>query len=162
MSSRFILLSVLLLAACGDGKPHPACGIAAIAGPAALITEFGTPGQTLGSPPATLPERLVARLAAGPAYRAVTGRQQGDSMWVIGVDGTLPPNVRLSYGVLVLDRSEQPRGVMLFEDAPVAGAAHIGTVTMGSSTVPLLGVETDPTRYEDPACPFFPDSVLRS
>ena len=162
MPSRFIPLAALLVAAWGGSKAPPACGIAAIAGPAALINEFGTPGQTLASPPATLPERLVARLATGPAYRAVTGRQAGDSMWVIGVDGTLPPRVKVSYGVLVLDQSEHALGVMLFEDAPVAGAAHIGTVTMGGSTVPLLGVQTDPTRFEDPRCPFFPDSVIRT
>ena len=49
-----------------------------------LLQEFGTPGQTLGEPPDALPPRLVARVAAGPAFEGVVGRT-GDSSWVIGV-----------------------------------------------------------------------------
>lgn len=163
MPSRSLVAVALLLAACGGGKSrNPACGIAALVGPGQLISEFGVRGQTLGSPPATLPERMVARFAAGPAYRAVTGRQHGDSLWVIGVDGALPANARLGYGVLVQDRNEKPLGIMLYEGLPVEGAPRIGTVTMGAATVPLIGVETDPARIEDPRCPFFPDSVLTS
>jgi hypothetical protein len=162
MAARSLLLAVAALAACG-GSPKSsstACGIAALAGPSQLINEFGVPNQTLGSPPATLPELLVARLAAGPAYRAVTGRQPGDSFWVIGVDGALPARVKLGYGVLVLDPTEKPRGIMLYEGLPVERAPRIGTVTMGAATVPLIGVQADPHRFEDPSCPFFPDSVL--
>jgi hypothetical protein len=33
-------------------------------------------------------------------------------------------------------------------------------VTVGSATVPLIGIQVDPSRIEDPHCPFFPDSVL--
>lgn len=165
MATRFLLSSLIALAAlaaCNGGTRSSAtgCGIAALAGPSQLIAEFGVRNQTLGSPPASLPEQLVARLAAGPAYRAVTGRQPGDSFWVIGVDGTLPAKVKLGYGVLVLDLQEKPRGIMLYEGLPVDRAPHLGTVTMGSATVPLIGVQADPKRFEDPSCPFFPDSVL--
>ena len=156
------LLLLAAVAACGRSgtSSRTACGIAALAGPAQLIGEFGVRNQTLGSPPATLPEQLVARLATGPAYRAVTGRPPNDSLWVIGVDGSLPANVKLGYGVLVLDTGEKARGIMLYAGLPVERAPRIGSVTMGSVTVPLIGVQTDPKRFEDPACPFFPDSVL--
>ena len=162
MATRFLLPALAALAACGGGtkSSSTACGIAALAGPSQLINEFGVRNQTLGSPPASLPEQLVARLATGPAYRAVTGRQPGDSFWVIGVDGALPARVKLGYGVLVLDPQEKARGIMLYEGLPVERAPHLGTVTMGAATVPLIGVQVDSKRYEDPSCPFFPDSVL--
>lgn len=163
MIPRSCLLLLAGVLACGGSSrksSSTACGIAALAGPSQLISEFGVRNQTLGSPPSTLPEQLVARLAAGPAYRAVTGRQPSDSLWVIGVDGTLPAKVKLGYGVLVLDQQEKARGIMLYEGLPVERAPHIGTVTMGPATVPLIGVQVDPRRFEDPACPFFPDSVL--
>lgn len=163
MSARPLLLIFLLAAACDGRKPSSTtCGIAALAGPGALISEFGVPRQTLSAPPLNQPERLVARLAAGPAYRAVTGRQRDDSLWVIGVDGSPPPNVKIGFGVLVVDRSDKARGVVLFEGAPIENAPRIGTVTMGSSTVPLIGVQTDPARVEDPRCPFFPDSIIET
>ncbi len=163
MAARVLVVSIacMTFAACGDAPPHAtACGIAALVGPQQLISEFGVRDRTLGSPPETLPERLVARLAAGPAYRAVTGRQRGDSLWVIGVDGALPPKVKLGFGVLVIDSTEKPLGVVLFEGAPVERAPRIGSVTMGAATVPLIGVQSDPKRFEDARCPYFPDSVL--
>ncbi len=163
MSARPIVFLAILAAACGGPKSSAtSCGIAAVAGPSTLINEFGVPRQTLSSPPAHLPERLVARLAAGPAYRAVTGRQADDSLWVIGVDGAPPANVKIGFGVLVVDRSGKSLGVMLYEGPPIENAPRIGTVTMGSATVPLIGVETDIGRIEDPRCPIFPDSVIAS
>ena len=61
--------ALLALAGCGDreGSGRAGCGIAALAGPTLLLSEFNVPNQTLGMPPATLPETLVARFAAGPA-----------------------------------------------------------------------------------------------
>lgn len=149
----------LLLAACGDRTPAPSCGVAALAGPMMLLAEFGTPGQTLGLPPDSLPPRLVARAVAGPALPAIVGR--ADSGWVIGVEGTLPPTIAPTFGVLVLDAAATARGVLLFEGSPVALAPVLGSVTVESTTVPLLGIQLDPGRYEDPKCPVFPDSVLR-
>jgi len=155
-----LAISVAALAACRtDGRRAAPCGIAAVAGPTTLLNQFGVPNQTLGSPPARLPERLVVRLVAGPAYRGIVGRT--DSLWVIGVEGTLPPSTRPGFGALVLDQQGKARGVMLYEGAPVAGAPVIGQVSAGSTSVPLLGVQVDPAKFEDPGCPFFPDSVLR-
>jgi hypothetical protein len=124
-----------------------------------LLSQFSIPNQTLASPPKDLPERLVVRLVAGPAYRAVVGRS--DSLWLIGVNGALPAKVRPGFGVLVLDQSGKSRGVMLYEGTPVEGAPQIGTVSVGNTTAPLIGIQLDPAKIEDPRCSFFPDSVLR-
>ena len=154
---------LLLAVSCGrsdkDAAGSAACGLAALAGPTALLGQFSVPNQTLSSPPRNLPERLVVRLVAGPAYRAIVGRS--DSLWVIGVEGTLPANVKPGFGVLVLDQSGKTRGGMLYEGRPVEGAPQIGTVSVGNMTVPLIGIQLDPSKIEDPRCPFFPDSVLR-
>ena len=152
---------LLFLAACGESAPRgdAACGLAALAGPTALLTQFSIPRQTLGSPPRALPERLVTRVVAGPALPSIVGRS--DSLLVVGVEGSIPPSIRPGYGVRVLDTSEKARGVMLFEGLPVEGAPQIGTVAVGDSTLPLIGIQLDPARVEDPRCPFFPDSVLR-
>jgi hypothetical protein len=156
--------SLLLIAACGgspDGEPSgsAACGLAALAGPTALLSQFSVPDQTLGSAPRQLPERLVVRLVAGPAYPAIVGRS--DSLWVLGVNGALPSNVKPGFGVLIMDQSAKARGALLYEGTPVEGAPQIGSVSVGNATVPLIGIQLDPAKIEDPRCPFFPDSVIK-
>jgi hypothetical protein len=154
-----LLAAAALLAGC-DRRPGGApCGIAALAGPTALLTQFSVPHQTLGSPPSNLPEKLVVRLVAGPALRGIVGRTE--SLWLIGVEGTLPANAKPGFGVLVLDAAGKARGVMLYEGLPVEGAPRIGTVSIGTASLPLIGIQLDPTKIEDPRCPFFPDSVIR-
>ena len=159
---RHSLAALLMIAGCGrpaKDSSRAACGLASLAGPTALLGQFSVPEQTLASPPRHLPERLVVRLVAGPAYPAIVGRS--DSLWVIGVDGRLPPKVKPGFGVLVMDRSGKARGAMLYEGAPVEGAPPIGTVSVGNETVPLIGIQLDPGKIEDPRCPFFPDSVIQ-
>ncbi|MFL5403131.1 MAG: hypothetical protein ACJ8BF_09985 [Gemmatimonadales bacterium] len=161
---RSLLVAVCLIGACNrsGGKSSAAaatCGLAALAGPTALLGQFGVAGQTLTSPPRRLPERLVVRLVAGPAHPAIVGRS--DSMLVIGMNGALPPNVKPGFGVLIMDQGAKARGVLLFEGAPVEGAPEIGTVAVDSSTVPLIGIQVDPAKFEDPRCPLFPDSVIQ-
>jgi hypothetical protein len=162
---RFIIAAVCLIAACDrspGGRSSTAaatCGLAALAGPTALLGQFGVPGQTLTSPPRRLPERLVVRLVAGPANPAIVGRS--DSLWVIGMNGALPPNVKPGFGVLIMDQNSRARGVLMFEGAPVENAPQIGSVAVDSLTVPLVGLQVDPAKFEDPRCPLFPDSVLQ-
>ena len=115
-------------------------------------------GQTLGTVPARLPERLVARVVAGPALPAIVGRT--DASLVIGLEGEIPAAIKPGYGVLVLDRSEKARGVMIYEGLPVEGAPQLGTVSIGPATLPLIGIQLDPSKIEDPRCPLFPDSVV--
>jgi hypothetical protein len=159
---RVPVLTFLLMAGCtrsGDRPASAACGLASLAGPTALLAQFSIPEQTLGSPPRTLPERLVVRSVAGPAYPAIVGR--ADSLWIIGVEGSLPPNVKPGFGVLVLDPGEKARGVVLYEGTPVEGAPEIGRVSVGDITVPLIGIQVDPAKIEDPRCLLFPDSVIQ-
>ena len=140
MRASFVL--VLFLALGCNRAPEQertgsaACGLAALAGPTALLGQFSVPDQTLDAPPRQLPERVVVRLVGGPAYPAIVGRV--DSLWVVGMEGSL-----------------------LYEGTPVEGAPEIGTVSVGNSTVPLIGIRLDPAKIEDPRCPFFPDTVLR-
>jgi hypothetical protein len=162
---RLLPIGLLLLAtACNrsGGSPSGAsatCGLAALAGPTALLGQFSVPDQTLGSPPRNLPERIVVRMVAGPAYQAIVGRSE--SLWIVGVEGALPANVKPGFGVLVLDQAGKARGALLYEGAPVEGAPEIGTVSIGNTSVPLIGIQLDPAKIEDPRCPLFPDSVIQ-
>lgn len=158
---RRLLMSTLLVAACGRGESrgNPACGIAALAGPNAVLEAFTVPQQTLSMPPSRLPERTVARLAAGPALLALVGRS--DSGLVIGVDGALPPQSAPVFGVLVVQRGGTPQGVLLFEGTPIEAAPRLGLVAVGGKTLPLFGVEVDMAGIQDARCPLFPDSIAR-
>jgi hypothetical protein len=155
--ATIVLLATAL--GCSSGDAPPPCGLGAVVGPSLLLSEFSEPGQTLASPPAQLPERIVVRLVAGPAFPAIAGR--ADSLWVIGVNGTLPPKVTPGFGVLVLDPAEKPLGVLLYEGGIIEGAPHIGTVTAGALVVPLIGIRVDPERIQEPRCPLFPDSIVQ-
>lgn len=136
-----------------------ACGITAMAGPALLLDQFNTAGATLGVPPRDLPGVLPVRLATGPAFRAVVARS--DSGWLAGVDGTLPARPVPGFGVLVMDRSEGPRGILLYEGVPIRGAPVLGSVATSQATLPLIGIEVRLADFENPNCPVFPDSLRR-
>lgn len=152
------LTLVFAAAGCG-GEPRPSCGIVGLAGPTMLLEEFGVPNRTLGEPPATLPDRLVARMVAGPALPALAGHT--DSGWVIGIEGALPAGAAPTYGVLVQDPSARARGVLLYEGGVIQGAPQIGTVAFGAKMIPLIGIEVDLAQFEAPQCPLFPDSTLQ-
>jgi hypothetical protein len=151
----------LALVGCGDtGRAGEAsCGIAALAGPTLLLSEFAVPGQTLATPPERLPEQVAVRLVAGPALRGILGR--ADSLVIVGVEGKVPAGIKPGSGVLIADTSGTARGVLLYEGPPVERAPIIGTVAIGSENLPLVGIQLDPAKIEDPRCPFFPDSVIR-
>jgi hypothetical protein len=152
-------LLLLGAVACSGQDAPPPCGLSAVVGPTVLLSEFAKPGQTLASAPPRVPERMVARLVAGPAYSAIAGRV--DSQWVIGVNGTLPANASPTFGVLILDPSGKTLGVLLYEASEVEGAPHIGSVTAGAFSIPLIGIQLDPERIQDARCPLFPDSLAQ-
>ena len=158
----FLTLLPLAIAACSpasSGGRNAACGIAAVAGPALVLSEFNTPGATLRHPPTTLPGTIVARFVAGPAQRAIVGRR-GDSLEV-GIDGGIPAGSHPGFGVLAVAPSGRAIGVLVYDGTPILAAPHLGAVTVGDSRVPLIGVTIDSGRVQDPLCPFFPDSVLQ-
>ena len=161
MSHRSWLASLLVLAACGgsEGRVPATCGLAAVAAASTLLEQFTIPNRTLAAPPASLPERTVARVVAGGAFPAVVGRT--DTMLVIGVEGS-PSGTTPGFGVLVVDPSEQVQGVMLYEGSPIPGAPRLGEVSVGGGSVPLIGVQADPSSFTDTSCPsLFPDSILQ-
>ena len=161
MSRQPWLASLFALAACGgnEGRVPATCGLAAVAAASTLLEQFTIPNRTLASPPASLPERTVARVVAGGAFPAVVGRT--DTLLVIGVEGN-PSGAPPGFGVLVVDASEQVQGVMLYEGSPIPGAPRLGEVSFGASSLPLIGVQADPATFSDPSCPsLFPDSVLQ-
>jgi hypothetical protein len=159
--TRRLLIVLVLAAACTrpEGRGNPACGIAALAAPNAVLEAFTVPQQSLSVPPTRLPERTVARLAAGPAFPALVGRS--DSGVVVGVEGTLPPQSAPAFGVLVVQRGGSTQGVLLFEGTPVAAAPHLGLVSVGGKNLPLFGVEVDMAGIQDARCPLFPDSLAQ-
>lgn len=160
MRAPFLILMTPLLA-CGPARPAgegAACGIAAVAGPAMVLSELSQANTALPVPPATIPAQAVARFVAGPAASAVLGRR-GDSLEV-GVDGGVPTGSNVGFGVLMTDLSGVVRGVLVYDGVPVGGVPALGHLTVGAARVPLFGIALDLARVEDPRCPFFPDSVL--
>ena len=91
----------LLLAGCDRpaGGANPLCGVAMVAGPTKVLTEFQIPNQTLSAPPRNLPERIVARFVAGPAAPAIVGRT--DSNVVVGIEAASPAGMKPSLTVPV-------------------------------------------------------------
>jgi hypothetical protein len=160
MKRTLLLAPILLATACGGSNPGSACGITAIAGSSMLLQEFGVPQQTLSVPPSNLPQRVVARVAAGPALEAVVGRAE-DSSLIVGVEGSVPGPIEPRFGVLVIDPNNKTRGIMLYESEPIKGAPVLGRVALDSLMLPLIGIQLDPARFEDLRCPLFPDSIVK-
>jgi len=155
-----LFVSALAFTACGGRSANPACGITALAGATMLLDQFRVPEQTLSSTPREAPAVLPVRLAAGPAWRGLVSRS-ADSTWIVHLEGTLPPQVKPGFGVLIVGTNGVASGVMLYTGPPVGRAPVVGSVTADTLTLPLLGLQTNVSGLEDPACPFFPDSLSR-
>jgi hypothetical protein len=154
------LLGYALLAGCRSREGDPACGITALAGATVLLDQFREPGQTMSEAPTGPPSIIPVRVAAGPAFRGRVGLDEAG--WAITVEGDLLPTAGVpGFGVLVVGADGVARGVMVFSGRPVRGAPIIGRVLVGALDVPLLGLQTEVGGLEDPACPFFPDSLRR-
>lgn len=154
------LAALTLLAGCSSaGSGNYGCGIAAVAGQSLILEEFTRPGKTLSVPPAELPAALPVRIALGPAFRSVVGR--ADSQLVVGLQGTLPETPAVGFGVLIVSPGGKAEGVLLYNGDPIQGAPRLGTVSAGSRTLPLIGLQTSIRNFEDPSCPVFPDSLRR-
>lgn len=146
---------VLTLAACSAEGPSPTCGIAAMTGPLIALEGFAR-GDALLTAPAGLPATLPARFVAGPVVTALVSTGEGGTL-VVSVDAAVPEDARPGYGVLLLDRSRDPLGFLIYDGVPVRGALSLGTIEVGDSLLPLLGLEVTPSAIEDERCPLFPD-----
>jgi hypothetical protein len=91
---------------------------------------------------------------------AVVGRVDDGSL-LIGVEGSVPGAIKPRFGVLIVDPNNRTRGVMLYESEPIKGAPVLGRIALDSLMLPLLGIQLDPGRFEEPACPLFPDSAVQ-
>lgn len=159
LQTRLALLTLVLLPACAE-RPSGgfACAATYLAGATMLLDQFDGPRRAMSYPPRGMPEMLPIRVAAGPAYRGLVSMPT-DSTALITVEGTLPEEGRPGFGVLATGLDGRARGVMLYTGRPVPGAPIIGTVVVGADSIPLVGIQTDVSGLEDPACPFFPDSL---
>ncbi len=156
--STTLLLAIAAATACGKASAggSVSCGIAALTGPLVVHEAFGQ-GRALDATPPVAPAALAVRFVAGPVHHG-TVATAGPGRWAVVTNGIAPPGMRPGYGVLVVDLQGAARGVLVFEGAPVAGAPPLGTVAIGDTTLPLLGVQLDPADIERPDCPIFPDS----
>ncbi len=149
-----VLALAVLASGCAAEGPSPTCGIAAMTGPLIALEGFAR-GDALVTVPAGLPPSLPARFVAGPTASALVSTD-ASGLLVASVDAPVPENSRPGYGVLLLDRSRDPLGILVYDGAPVRGALALGTVAVGDSLLPLLGLEVTPSAIEDARCPLFP------
>lgn len=160
MPPRLALIAALLPAlvlGCSQKGSGYGCGVATVAGQSLLLEEFTRPGATLSTPPARLPSGLPVRVALGPAYRSVVGRT--DTLLIVGVQGALPSESRVGFGVLIVSPADSALGVLLYDGSPIQGAPQLGTVNAGYQNFPLIGLRLDVSKFQNPSCPIFPDSL---
>ena len=87
----------------------------------------------------------------GAVSRSTPGR------WAVVTRDAVGAGAQPGFGVLVLDANEAARGVLVFDGPAVMGAPQLGTVAIGDTTIPLLGVRFDLATIEKPGCPTFPE-----
>lgn len=155
--TRVSCFAVVLLAGCGLSSRGTKCGIMSLAGPTLLLEEFTKPGTTLSAVPEKMPAELVVRMVAGEAQRALVG--QTDSSWVVGVDGPLPGMEKAGFGVLLVDRVAGPQGILMYSGPPIPGAPILGTINLGATNLPMIGLTTQTAGFQDGRCKLFPDSL---
>jgi hypothetical protein len=150
------LLLLLGLSACADGdRRSPMCGLAMLTGPLVALEGFAR-GDALITPPADLPPIMAGRFVAGPLVEVLMSRD-ADGLLLAAIDGPQPEAARPGFGVLLIDRSRQPLGVLIHDGLPVSGATRLGTIEVGDSLLPLLGVLVTPEAIETPECRMFSD-----
>jgi len=161
MIPRFGALAALtvMIGCSPSGSGSYGCGIAAVAGQSLILEEFTRPGKTLSAPPSDVPGTLPVRIALGPALRAIVGR--ADSELVVGLEGSLPESPPVGFGVLLVNPEGKAEGVILYNGDPIQGAPLLGRVNAGERNLPLIGLQTTITSFEDASCPIFPDSLRR-
>lgn len=148
------LLLIAGLAGCAEAdRPSPMCGLAMLTGPLVALEGFAR-GDGLLVPPAELPPFLAGRFVAGPATRVLVSRDASGAI-LAAVEGAAPEAARPGFGVLVVSRSLEPLGVLVHDGMAVSGATRLGSIEVGDTLLPLLGVRVTPSTIETPECPMF-------
>ena len=154
---RVLLLgAAAMIPACTRSPGSVSCGLDALTGPLSVKESFGR-GNVLTSVPEVVPASLPIRMVAGPAWRSSVTRDA--DRWRVQTLGLVSKELRAGYGVLVTDEGGAPLGVLVFEGRRVPGATDLGSLAIGDTTVPLLGVRINPRALGSSACPVFPDSL---
>jgi hypothetical protein len=149
------LAIALTLAACGksSGGGSAACGIAALTGPLAVKDAFAR-GNMLNVLPDSVPASLPVRVVAGPLIDGFLKHRDSTGL-AFTVEGKIPAGALPGYGVLLVDATTRPLGILLFDGRAVPGAKMLGTVTVRDSALPLLGIRINLAEFQDPKCPLF-------
>jgi len=150
-------LVVVALTGCEKGAGSASCGIDALTAPLAVKQSFAE-GNALAELPGTVPTAVPIRLVAGPAWRG-TVASEGQGHWAITTHGSVSKEARVGFGVLVVDYHDNVLGVLAYDGHSVYGARDFGTLAIGDTVVPLLGVRISPAAIQNPKCPVFPDSL---
>ena len=151
------LLSAAALAACGRSGGSASCGLDAFTKPLAVKQSF-TRGNAVTVVPEATPTGLAVRLVAGPAWHGAVSKDSTGG-WRVTTRGAVSSTADIGYGVVVFDFHNVPLGVLAFPGRSVAGASDLGSLAIGDTVVPLLGVRVDPAALSDIRCPVFPDSL---
>ena len=152
-----ISLVAIGLEGCSRSAGSASCGIDALTRPLAVKQSFAE-GHALTQVPDSFPTALPIRLVAGPAWRGTITADTG-GRWRIQTHGSVSRSAHVGYGVLVIDERDVPRGVLAFDGHAVRGASDLGTLVIGDTMVPLLGVRIALSAIENAKCPVFPDSL---
>ena len=150
-------LLIVAIAGCEKGAGSASCGIDALTAPLAVKQSFAE-GNALAELPATVPAAVPIRLVAGPAWRG-TVTSDGNGHWAVTTHGTVSREAHVGFGVLVVDYHDNSIGVLAYDGHSVPGARDFGTLAIGDTVVPLLGVRISPTAIQNAKCPVFPDSL---
>lgn len=151
------LLMLATVAGCDRRAGSVSCGLDALTGALAVKQSFAE-GHLLTALPDSAPTSLAVRLVAGPAWSASV-TSDSTARWRVVTHGAVSRDAQVGYGVAVIDYHDHVLGVLAFNGHSVRGAPDLGTLVIGDTAVPLLGVRLDPAAIQSPRCPVFPDSL---
>jgi hypothetical protein len=149
------MLLPLALLGCAEGDPenNPVCGIAAMAGAAMVLEQFGVPGKILEEIPQEVEGVVPARVVGWGTARALAAT--GPDGAVLGYEGEGFPSIPGFGLVLVEDSLEVFQGVLIFETEAPRGIPQLGTISSATNTLPLYGLRVTWGAVSSPRCPLF-------
>lgn len=154
--------TAVTIAACSGGRGSPTCGIAALAGPALVISQLENARAVITDPPRGVPDSLPT-LMIGPRSRengvAIVSRDAAGRVAMRYRGAGFPAS---GYGLLVVDDTSQRAMGVLITDQREPQHPAIGTILGGSTGLNLYGVRVDWASVSNPRCPMFGGSATTS